>query len=102
MTDLGELAFLPEAAEQLRQGRKLATARRSRHGVAGDTFTAFGLEFEIESVRPLPLRDVAAQAFNLEGCDSPHEFAEVWERCYGQGAYRPEQVVYLHSFHLLP
>jgi hypothetical protein len=98
MTEI-PLAFLQEIEELLRQGKKHATTRRSRHGSPGDTFRAAGAVWRITSIVPLPLGQAFATVWNIEGFDSPAGMREAWERAYNL-LHPPDdtQLVYVHFF----
>jgi hypothetical protein len=96
-----EVAFTWSEANRARilSRRKSSTTRRSRHAARGDYFMLDGRKFEITSVWPMALGDVAELHYHPEGYDTREEFLADWSRLYGL-LVPPNltQIVYLHEF----
>lgn len=78
---------------------KLATTRRTRHGVVGDHFILDGRRFTFMRVRPMRLGHVAHFYYALECHPSSEAFLKHWVECYG--LLRPpvlDDIVFLHEF----
>jgi len=97
MTEV-EFAFLPEWEAKVLAGEKTATTRRTKHADPGDTFTAFGKKFRVVAVDRPTLQEVRALYWKDEGCASPAEFEEVWNRIHPRAGFRPMQRVFFHRW----
>jgi hypothetical protein len=93
-----ELAFSERWRKPMLAGAKLATTRHQRHGDRGDRFTAFGVEWEIDSETPMSLFSVAERCFPMEGCHSSAEFLEAWHESYPAEALA-DTPVFVIKFH---
>ena len=78
--------------------QKVCTSRNKRYGRPGDTFQAFGADFELLAVTRTTLLDVSRHFFQQEGCSSPEEFEEIWTELHPRRGFVPAQAVYLHRF----
>lgn len=72
------LPFLAIWRDSMLSGRKIMTARTKQYGQPGDTFEIFGCTFELVSVNPLSLQEIALSYWYEEGCSSPANFVEAW------------------------
>lgn len=99
MTDV-DIPFNEWSEERLREGRKAATCRTSRYGDPGDSFSAAGRQWTLTHVLRVPLHVVKDHFYELEGCESPEEFVDVWEDIHYRRGYDPEWRVWLHLFRL--
>lgn len=91
------IRFKPFFKDPLLSGVKVCTARTKCMGQPGDTFEAFGAQFEIVSVRDVYLYDVAF-LWREEGCTSEDHFKEVWGGIHPVARYDDYQMVTLHRF----
>lgn len=92
-----KIPFMDEFKDVLLDGTKTWTSRTRRYGKAGDTFRAFGHEFEIVKVEKRVLWDVANH-FKEEGCKSAEHFKDVWRKLHRRKGWTPEKRVYVHIF----
>lgn len=94
-----ELRFTPANLGLLAAGLKLATVRRERHAVVGDTFEALQRTWRITAVVPMALGDAFRHLYPLEGFDSSEEFFDSWVASY-ELVQPPDlnQGVYAHYF----
>ena len=95
------IPFRPHFKEPMLSGIKTCTARTKAMGKEGDTFTAFGQEFNLITVGKVQLSTVAA-LWKQEGCTSEEHFKEIWRSIHPIKGYIPEQEVYLHHFMMVP
>lgn len=94
-----KIPFNDWSIERLRDGRKTATSRNKKYGVAGDTFiTTDSTIFELDAIVKKSLHDVAYYFFKEEGAKDPHEFMDVWKELHPKKGFVPEQKVYFHTF----
>ena len=85
-------------SEQMLTGVKTATSRTKRYGNAGDTFDAFGREFELTDVYQDTLEVVAHDLWREEGCFASSHFEDVWRSIHPLKGFVPDQVVWVHKF----
>ncbi len=93
-----KIPFRNEFEKVLLSGQKTMTSRTSRMGEHGDTFVAFGVEFQIEAVGKFALGYVADEFWRQEGTNSREEFIEVWKQIHPWKGYQPQKVVWVHQF----
>ena len=93
-----KIPFKESFREPMVNGVKTWTSRTRRLGKAGDTFIAFGCEFEILKVERRILQDVFDYHWREEGCEDPIDFFEVWEKIHPVKGFVPSQRVYVHIF----
>ena len=91
------IPFKERFREALLNDVKTLTSRTKRYGTYGDTFEAFGHEFEITEVFKAQL-DIIAGFWDREGCSSKEDFIEVWKKIHPRKRFIPEQQVYVHVF----
>ena len=77
------ILFSARMAQSTIDGDKIATTRRSRKGEPGDRFEGWGRWFHLIDVVPGALAEVRDRFWRLEGCESPHDFEQVWRRLHG-------------------
>jgi hypothetical protein len=82
--------------EPMLSGVKTCTARTKRMGQPGDTFEAFGAQFELLSVEEVRLYEVAS-LWKEEGCSSEEDFKMIWKSIHPLGYFEYERVK-LHRF----
>ena len=92
------IPFQERWRDAILDGSKSATTRTKRCGSAGDTFGAFGAEFELVSVEKLPLQEVSETLYREEGCGSPQEFRKTWAKLHPRRGFVSHQSVYVHRF----
>jgi len=92
-----KIPFKARFKEPLLDGTKTWTSRTRRLGNVGDTFDAFGHEFEILKVEHRMLKNVAFH-WREEGCSSREDFVEVWKQIHPRKGYDPQQIVKVHVF----
>lgn len=91
------IKFKPFFKMTLLAGVKTCTSRTKVMGKPGDTFVAFGSEFELLSVEEVRLYEVASR-WKEEGCASEEHFKEVWREIHPRTGYDDYQIVKLHTF----
>lgn len=91
------IPFRPYFKEPLLNDIKVFTARPYPMGAKGDTFTAFGAQFEIDYVKLVNLEEVS-ELWKEEGCTSIEHFIEIWNNIHPKSGYNPKKRVYLHHF----
>lgn len=96
-----KIPFLPEWKELLLTGRKTHTCRSKSYGKPGDQFEAFGQVFELVSIEQKTLDAVRDNYWQQEGCNSPAEFVEVWNRIHPTRGFIGSNVRWLHEFKLV-
>jgi len=79
-------------------GLKVCTSRSRRFGRPGDTFEAFGADFELRAIGRLSLRHVRDRLYLQEGCESLEEFQRAWSELHPRKGFVPERLVYVHWF----
>jgi hypothetical protein len=92
---------MPEWKEKMLTGVKTHTCRSQRYGEPGDQFEVFGATFELVRVWIATLDTVAMRYFDVEGCASPDEFIEVWDKIHPRRRFNPDDVRWLHHFRLV-
>ena len=92
------IPFQESWREAVLDGRKVCTSRGKRYGKPGDTFGAFGQEFELLAVARVSLEDVSQHLFRQEGCSSPEELRAIWAELHPRKGFVPEKMVYVHWF----
>ena len=92
------IPFTSQFKQAMLDGVKICTSRSKRFGEPGDTFTAFGAEFEIISVNKETLDYVAAYLWKEEGCENSWHFIRVWEEIHPIKGFDPEWKVWVHKF----
>ena len=92
------IPFQQRWRESMLTGNKVCTSRGRRFGKPGDTFEAFGADFELQAVEKMPLGDVKDSLYLQEGCESPEEFQRVWTKLNPRRGFVPEQQVHVHWF----
>ena len=93
-----KIPFKEDFKELLLKGGKTATSRTKQYGQQGDTFAAFGAEFEITAVERHPLRVVKWHFYKQEGFYSPEGFGKVWDLIHPRRGYAPDLLVWVHFF----
>jgi len=92
------IPFLPEWKDKMLDGIKTHTCRSKAYGKPGDRFEIFGATFELISIRQTTLADVALNYYQQEGCQTPLEFTEVWDKIHPRRKFNPDDVRWLHHF----
>lgn len=82
-------------------GQKTATTRKKRYGNPGDHFFAFGHEFIVDCVGQCVLSYVADYFFWIEGFPDTQSFEDFWALIHPYHGYRPDDMVFLHRFHMI-
>lgn len=93
------ISFLHRWKSLMISGDKTMTCRTSCMANPGDTFAAFGYIFLVKSVIVVPLKVVATEYYEQEGCKSPNEFVKIWETIHPKG-FKGDEIVFLHKFEL--
>lgn len=96
-----DIPFQPYWEEAMLSGRKTCTTRPRRYGNPGDTFAAFGAEFEIVTVTREQLGKVAFLLFDIEGCDSPEHFIDIWNQLHPRRGFQTGDERWAHRFRRL-
>ena len=98
-----KMPFNPMYREWLLYNRKTATTRFKKYGNPGDTFKAFGAEFELLDVRHTTWCAVLNNEYQAEGFSTPAAFREVWEDIHPGRKGRDSMAdVWFHVFRRLP
>ncbi len=92
-----KIPFKPYFKEPLLSGQKVYTSRSKPMGKPGDTFEAFGAEFELISVKDEDLYTVSL-LWKEEGCTSREHFIQVWNEIHPVRGYHDYDRTYLHRF----
>ena len=88
--------------KRMLDGRKTSTTRLMRYGEPGDTFHAFGAEFELWAVVLRTLGDVRDLEYQREGFTTPLEFWRVWQALHSRRIPWDGDKVWFHVFRRLP
>jgi hypothetical protein len=103
---MGEIVipFQGQFRRSMVTGEKRTTWRTRAKGNVGDTFWAFGRQFEITAIVPMTQGDVLAD--NELVCDEGFTYAwelrDVFEKLYRRaGGYDPDRTGFLHTFKIL-
>lgn len=96
--EIKRFPFNLEFEQKMMNGKKTKTSRNKKYGNAGDTFTAFGVEFEIVDVKKETLKKVAEEYYKDEGFDMPGDFIEKWDQLHPRKGWHPEKYVFVHTF----
>lgn len=91
------IKFKPYLKEPMLSGVKTCTSRTKYMGKPGDTFAAFGAQFELLSIEEVRLYEVAS-LWREEGCTSEDHFKEVWREIHPVVGYGDYNIVKLHRF----
>ncbi len=100
MVDI-EIPFSREMAEAALAGRKIATTRSIIYGDPGDIFSIEGVRFMLVEVMPVPMYEVRARFYRLEGFSSPEEFEQTWRDLH-RNVWRRDSFRYTHFFARCP
>lgn len=92
------IAFRDDFRDALCSGAKTMTTRTARHAEPGDTFQAFGADFEVLRVLRTTLAVVKLAYWREEGTASPVEFERIWRAIHPRAGFDPAKTVYLHEF----
>jgi hypothetical protein len=92
------IPFQERWRDAILDGSKSSTTRTKRYGRTGDTFEAFGADFELASIEKMTLEDVSETLHEEEGCGSPAEFRALWAKLHPRKGFVPHQSVYVHRF----
>ena len=84
--------------ERLKKGIKSATSRNKKYGEIDDTFVVDGVEYTLTAVCKANLSTIRDLCFDIEGCNSPDEFVEVWKDIHPRKGWDPKQKVWFHRF----
>jgi len=93
-----DIPFLERWKSKMLTGHKTATSRSKRYGNIGDTFTCFGVTFQLVDVSKQTLTFVAVHLYDFEGCSSPEQFRRVWEELHPRRGYIGSDKVWVHRF----
>ncbi len=97
------IPFQGQFRNKMLRGSKYSTWRRSRKGEIGDTFWAFGKEFEIQNVEPMTQGEAVSdqEVVWSEGFDYGWELKDIFDKLYRRaGGYDPDKTGFLHTFKL--
>jgi uncharacterized protein YqfB (UPF0267 family) len=96
------IAFAPKLHLPIRTGSKTKTARTKAYGSRGDVLRVQKSDppmfLRVLHVHRVKLQSVAMLHFRQEGFSSPEGFIEAWNEIHPRTRYRPETLVYLHTF----
>ncbi len=100
--DLIEIPFNSWSKDKLRAGKKNATSRTKKYGERGDCFEVdLGdkvVRYEVVFISRWELDRIAINWYDVEGCDSPEEFKNVWGDIHPRKGFDPDQKVWFHLF----
>jgi len=97
-----KIPFLTFFQSSMVLGQKTCTSRNKKYGDMGDRFWAFGCYFELTHVEKRTLSYVKIFLWRDEGCKSPSEFKDIWEKLHPKIGFKGEHRVWVHHFKLLP
>lgn len=99
---MNEIPFLPLFHAAIRAGEKTMTCRRTRYGKPGDILTVKGtpIRIRLTNVEPVKLGLIAEHFYKQEGCETPQDFIDVWNRIHPRRRYWAGESVWWHTFHL--
>lgn len=92
-----KIPFYARFKKPLLDGTKTWTSRTKWYGEIGDIFDVFGATFEITHRMLKPLFFVV-EHWREEGCESKHDFKEVWRKIHPIKGYYPSWIVKVHVF----
>lgn len=92
-----KIPFQERFKQPMLNGTKTWTSRTKRYGAPGDTFEAFGCEFEILKVERLILQDII-EHWKEEGCNSREDFLQVLKKLHPKRRFDPSERWYVHVF----
>jgi len=98
------IPFKGQFRQKMLSSEKYTTWRTSKKGEIGDTFWAFGKQFELTAIEPMTQGDVLAddKAVQSEGFTYAWELRDVFEDLYKRaGGYDPDRTGFLHDFKML-
>ena len=95
------IPFRHEFKNRMLTGKKIATSRTKRYGMAGDRFNVFGQDFEILSCERVMLGDVAKIYHSQEGFPTPEAFLELWAEIHPKAKFDLTKPVWLHRFKMV-
>jgi hypothetical protein len=95
-----KIPFLYRFKEPLLAGEKTCTSRTRKMGDPGDTFDAFGGEFQINYVWRTSV-GVVEKLWKREGTNSEDDFRAVWQQIHQRRGFHPEDLVYVHEISLV-
>jgi hypothetical protein len=100
--------FSDDMAIAALKGVKTKTSRNKRYGAVGDTFTieppSSCLDdlswkmFILTDISEHRLEEVAEFFFKDEGFATPQAFKSLWKQLHPAKGYRPDQMVWVHTF----
>lgn len=91
-----EIPFNNVFRERILSGVKTCTSRNKKYGKIGDSFTAFGGEFEIYLIEKRRLDFVALHYNKQEGFKTPQEFVKFWKKLHPRKGFIMNQEVWVH------
>jgi hypothetical protein len=83
---------------RMESGRKTCMMCYMRKGIPGQCFRYYGGIYVILWIQERTIESVARYLFRQEGCDSPEEFKEAWQRLHPLTPWLPKKVVTVHHF----
>jgi len=92
------IPFKEQFREVMLSGDKTFTSRTKKMGSYNDTFDVFSATFRINDVCRMKLNTVAYAFYKEEGCKSPDDFINIWEKIHPRKGFDPEQWVFVHIF----
>ena len=98
------IPFQGQFRQSMIAGEKRTTWRTRAKGIPGDTFWAFGKQFELTAVDPMTQGDVLAydKTIHSEGFTYAWELRDVFDKLYRRaGGYDPDRAGFLHTFKIL-
>ena len=107
-TRAGKAVIIPfqgQFRKKMLSGEKFTTWRTTAKGTVGDTFWAFGKQFELTAIDPMTQGDVLAydKTIHSEGFTYAWELRDVFDKLYRRaGGYDPDRNGFLHTFRVTP
>jgi uncharacterized protein YqfB (UPF0267 family) len=97
-----KIGFLDRFHDLLRSGAKTETTRATIYGTMGKILVVKRSDptifLRVLHVHRVTLQSVAMLHFRQEGFSFPEGFIEAWNEIHPRTRYRPETLVYLHTF----
>ncbi len=92
------IPFLEAFVPRIKLGLKTMTTRNEKYGEPGDLLASPAGTLRLLEVLRVKLGEVAENSYREEGCASPEEFEEIWNRIHPKRGYHPDDWVWLHEF----
>lgn len=95
------LPFKPIFSGLILDGVKTKTARTKKYGEPGDLLNTGFCRVRLVAVDRVRVGDVADHHWRAEGVTSPDDFRRIWESIHPGRGFRPDDLVWLHTFEVV-